>query len=55
MDPSKVDVIMKWLKPTNVIEVRSFLGAIKCWRRFIVNFFVIIAPLHALKSVKQDF
>ena len=28
IDPSKVEVIVKWPKPTNVTEVRSFLGAV---------------------------
>lgn len=27
IDPSKVDVIVNWPKPNNVIEVRRFLGA----------------------------
>ena len=26
IDPSKVDVIVNWPKPTNVTEVRSFIG-----------------------------
>jgi hypothetical protein len=26
IDPSKIETIMKWPKPNNVIEVRSFLG-----------------------------
>jgi len=26
IDPSKVDVVVKWPKPTNVAEVRIFLG-----------------------------
>jgi len=37
IDPSKVDVIFKWPKPTNVTEVRSFLGVIQYRRRFIAN------------------
>ena len=28
IDPSKIDVIVKWTKPTNVTEVQSFLGAV---------------------------
>ena len=28
IDPSKVEVIVNWPKPTNVTEVRSFLGAV---------------------------
>jgi hypothetical protein len=36
-------------------KVRSFLGAVQYWRKFIANFSFIAAPLHALTSVKQVF
>jgi len=39
--PSKVDAIKKWIEPTNVTEVRSFLGMVPYWRRFIANFSII--------------
>jgi hypothetical protein len=55
IDPSKVKVILEWPKPNNVTEVRSFLGATQCWRKFIANFSSIAAPLHAVTSVKQVF
>lgn len=55
IDPSKIYVIVKWPKPTNVTEVCSFLGVVRYWRRFVSNFFVISSPLHALTSVKQTF
>ena len=55
IDPSKVEVIVNWPKPTNVTEVRSFLGAVQYWRRFIANFSVIASPLHTLTSIKQTF
>ena len=29
IDPSKVEVIVKWPKPTNVTKVRKFLGAVQ--------------------------
>jgi hypothetical protein len=55
IDPSKVKVILEWTKPSNVTEVRSFLGAVQYWRKFIANFSSIAAPLHAVTSVKQVF
>jgi len=55
IDPSKVEVILKWPKPSTITEVRSFLGATQYWRNFIVNLPYIVAPLHALTSVKKVF
>jgi hypothetical protein len=55
IDPSKFKVILEWSRPSNVTEVRSFLGAAQYWRNFIANFSSIAAPLHAVTSVKQGF
>jgi hypothetical protein len=55
IDLTKVEVIVKWPKPTTATEVRSFLGAVQYWRKFIANFSYIATPLHALTSVKQVF
>jgi hypothetical protein len=55
IDASKVKVILEWPKPSNVTEVRIFLGATQYWRKFIANFSSIAAPLHAVTSVKQVF
>jgi hypothetical protein len=55
IDPSKVDVIVKWLEPKSVTKIQSFLGAVQYWRRFIPNFSFITTPLHALTSVKNNF
>lgn len=52
IDPSKVEVIANWPKLNTVTKVRSFLGAVQYWRKFIPNFSFIAAPLHALTSVK---
>jgi len=48
MDPSKVAIIVNWPKPKSATKVRSFLGAAQYWRKFIANFSLIAAPLHAL-------
>jgi hypothetical protein len=55
IDPSKIDVILNWPEPKSVTEIRSFLGAVQYWRRFISNFSFIEDPLHALTNVKNTF
>jgi hypothetical protein len=55
IDPSKIEVIVKWPEPKSVTEIRSFLGAVQYWRRFIPKFSFIAAPLHALTNVKNTF
>ena len=55
IDPSKVEAIVNWPKPTSVTEVYNFLGVVQYWRRFIANFSIIVAPLYTLTSVKQVF
>jgi hypothetical protein len=44
IDPSKIDVIINWSEPKSVTKIRSFLGAVQYWRRFISNFSFIAAP-----------
>ncbi|KAL4323746.1 hypothetical protein GQ457_11G027680 [Hibiscus cannabinus] len=45
MDPSKVQAIRVWSTPTNIKEVRGFLGMVGYYRRFIRGFATIAAPL----------
>lgn len=44
VDPSKVDVIISWLRPEKLTDLRSLLGLIQVFRRFIKNFSGIAAP-----------
>jgi hypothetical protein len=53
--PSKIDVILNCHEPKNVTKIRSFLGAVQYWRRFLSNFSFIAAHFHALTSVKNTF
>ena len=55
VDPSKVDSMFNWTKPSTVMEVRSFLREVRYWRKFISNFSYIEPPFHALTSVKHVF
>ena len=34
IDPSKVDVVLNWLRPKKITEVRIFLGVAQYWRKF---------------------
>ena len=55
IDPSKVEVIVNWPKPKSATEVRSLLGGAQYWRKFIANFSLIAAPLHALTGLNKVF
>jgi len=38
VDPSKVDVVLQWESPKSIFEIRSFLGLVGYYRRFIEGF-----------------
>jgi hypothetical protein len=38
MDPTKLEAIMECPAPTNVLEVRSFMGLVGYYRRFVEGF-----------------
>ncbi|KAL0163719.1 hypothetical protein M9458_039472, partial [Cirrhinus mrigala] len=48
MDQGKVDAILKWPMPTSVKELQRFLGFTNFYRRFIMDYSTITAPLTSL-------
>ena len=44
-DPDKIKAVTEWPGPTTVTEVRSFLGFVSYYRRFIPNFSKVANPL----------
>ena len=56
MDPKKIEVVVEWKPPRNVIEVHSFLGLAGYYRRFVKGFSMIAAPMTRLlqKNVKYE-
>ena len=56
VDPTKIEAVVNWKPPRNVIEVRSFLGLVGYYRRFVRGFSVIASPLAKLlrKGIKFE-
>ena len=55
VDPQKIEAIVNWKPPTNVSEVRSFLGLVGYYRNFIEGFSKIAIPFTNLLKKDQKF
>lgn len=51
-DPSKVESMLSWPRPTTVSGPRGFLGLIGCYHRFVRNYGKICEPFNEL--LKRD-
>jgi hypothetical protein len=52
VDPSKVNDIIEWKSPTTLHQVRSFLGLVGYYRKFILDFSKIVKPI--MELLKND-
>ncbi len=53
--PDKTKAIQGWKVPTNVTEVRSFIGLCSYYRKFVKDFATIAKPLHDLTANDKSF
>ena len=53
VNPKKVDILKTWPKPESVTDLRSFLGLLQFFRRFIPKFGEVAAPLTDLTKKDQ--
>ncbi|XP_035549700.1 uncharacterized protein K02A2.6-like, partial [Juglans regia] len=55
VDPSKVEAVLSWPRPSTVREIRSFLGLAGYYRRFVEGFSRLSGPLTALTRKNTEF
>ena len=55
VDPSKIEAVKNWVRPTNVTEVRSFVGLSSYYRRFVKGFSSIASQLMNLTKQNVPF
>lgn len=53
--PEKIKVVKQWPIPSNLTELRSFVGFCSYYRRFVPNFAMIAKPLHDLTKKNITF
>jgi hypothetical protein len=55
VDPSKVKDVLNWMPPTTASEIRSFLGLVGYYHRFIKDFSKIAKPMTKLLEKNNAF
>jgi hypothetical protein len=50
VDPEKIKAIMNWPTPKNVTDIRSFMGLVGYYKRFIEGFSKIGHPITSLQK-----
>ena len=55
VDPQKIEVIVNWKPPTNVTEIRNFMGLVGYYQKFVDGFSKLAAPLTKLTRKEEKF
>ena len=55
VNPNKISDVLNWKTPTNVSEIRSFLGLAGYYRRFIEHFSKIAKPMMDLLKKNRKY
>ena len=55
VDPSKIEAVKNWVRPTNVSEIRSFVRLASYYRRFVKGFSSIASQLTNLTKQNVPF
>jgi hypothetical protein len=55
VDPENIEAIIEWLVPNNVTQIKSFMGLVGYYRRFIVEFSRIAHPITSLQRKEKNF
>ena len=55
VNPSKIETVKNWVRPTNGSEIRSFVGLASYYRRFVKGFASIASQLTNLTKQNVPF
>ena len=55
VDPKKISAVADWPIPTNITELRAYLGLCGYYRKFVQGFSEIASPLYSLTSKRSQF